>query len=124
MFQQKERIAELECALAKMEEIPTSLDGLKGDDSDWTIRSECDMCVNLLIRICILPHSLHYSSELQTAVNNIRDRGAGTLVVCYTSRGSGKSRRIGFPLCLHPVGLLPRSTRQPGCLRRVPAPCL
>ncbi|EPB69082.1 hypothetical protein ANCCEY_11835 [Ancylostoma ceylanicum] len=45
---QKERIAELECALAKMEEIPTSLDGLKGDDSDWTIRSECDIIASEL----------------------------------------------------------------------------
>ncbi|KAL6739539.1 hypothetical protein Aduo_012980 [Ancylostoma duodenale] len=45
---QKERIAELEGALAKMEEMPTSLDALKGDDSDWTIRSECDIVANEL----------------------------------------------------------------------------
>ncbi|ETN84812.1 hypothetical protein NECAME_06696 [Necator americanus] len=45
---QKERIADLESALAKMEEIPTSLDALKGEDSDWTIRSECDIIANEL----------------------------------------------------------------------------
>ncbi|KIH61830.1 hypothetical protein ANCDUO_07891 [Ancylostoma duodenale] len=31
-----------------MEEMPTSLDALKGDDSDWTIRSECDIVANEL----------------------------------------------------------------------------
>ncbi|KAK6750563.1 hypothetical protein RB195_002499 [Necator americanus] len=45
---QKERIADLESALAKIEEIPTSLDALKGEDSDWTIRSECDIIANEL----------------------------------------------------------------------------
>ncbi|KAK6016984.1 hypothetical protein OSTOST_17528 [Ostertagia ostertagi] len=42
-FQYKEQIKALEAEIAKWEELPTSIDGLKGDDSDWTIRSEGDM---------------------------------------------------------------------------------
>ncbi|VDM65143.1 unnamed protein product [Strongylus vulgaris] len=41
----RKRIEELEKDLAAIEEIPTSLDALKGEDSDWTIRSEYDVDV-------------------------------------------------------------------------------
>ncbi|VDK66287.1 unnamed protein product [Cylicostephanus goldi] len=41
----RKRIEELEIRLAAAEEIPTSLDALKGDDSDWTIRSEHDVII-------------------------------------------------------------------------------
>ncbi|EYC32200.1 hypothetical protein Y032_0003g1453 [Ancylostoma ceylanicum] len=61
-------------------------------------------------------------SEVKTVVPKGRDRGAGALVVAY--RGSGRSRRIGFPQCLCPAGLLPRCSRQPECPCRGPVPCL
>uniref|UniRef100_A0A7I4YLB3 Centrosomal protein of n=1 Tax=Haemonchus contortus TaxID=6289 RepID=A0A7I4YLB3_HAECO len=41
--QYKERVRVLEAEIAKFDELPTSIDGLKGDDSDWTIRSEGDI---------------------------------------------------------------------------------
>ncbi|KAK6046738.1 hypothetical protein COOONC_15755 [Cooperia oncophora] len=41
--QYEERIKQLEAEIAKLEEFPTSIDGLKGEDSDWTIRSEGDI---------------------------------------------------------------------------------
>ncbi|KAK5965180.1 hypothetical protein GCK32_006580 [Trichostrongylus colubriformis] len=41
--QYTERIRQLEADIAKWEEVPTSIDGLKGEDSDWTIRSEGDI---------------------------------------------------------------------------------
>ncbi|EYC07753.1 hypothetical protein Y032_0069g377 [Ancylostoma ceylanicum] len=63
-------------------------------------------------------------SELQTAVDKRRDRGAGTLVVCCSSRSSGKSQHIGFPLCACPTGPLPLCSRQPECSRCGSVPCL
>ncbi|EYB88971.1 hypothetical protein Y032_0238g3277 [Ancylostoma ceylanicum] len=64
---------------------------------------------------------MNYSvcSELQTAVDMVRDRGAGTLAVCCTSQSSRKSRPIGFSLCLCPADPLHRCSRQPEYPRTV-----
>ncbi|KJH44866.1 hypothetical protein DICVIV_09116 [Dictyocaulus viviparus] len=44
----EERIEKLEATIAEKEELPTSLDALKGEDSDWTIRSEGDIITDEL----------------------------------------------------------------------------
>ncbi|EYC22787.1 hypothetical protein Y032_0016g2946 [Ancylostoma ceylanicum] len=73
---------------------------------------------------CTNQSRLYTPHELHTAVDKGRDRGADTLVVCCTIRGSGRLRRIGFSPRLCPAGPLPRCSRQPECPRRGPAPCL
>ncbi|EYC33658.1 hypothetical protein Y032_0002g919 [Ancylostoma ceylanicum] len=51
----------------------------------------------------------HFINELQIPVDDGRDRGADTLVVCCTSRGSGNLLSIDFTLCLCLANLLPRA---------------
>ncbi|EYB91646.1 hypothetical protein Y032_0203g1810 [Ancylostoma ceylanicum] len=62
-------------------------------------------------------------SELQTAVKKGRDRGAGTLVVCFTEAAgllgtdTKENRHVVVPRYLG------RCSRQLECPRRGPAPC-